>query len=68
MPPYLSHGEPVVVETDDDRYLGTAEVVGEFVLVRTGKAGRPFRIPVEQVVRVTVPGEDDRPSASGRSR
>jgi hypothetical protein len=55
---YLSHGEPVVVETDDDRYLGTAEISGEFVLVRTGRAGRPFRVPLEQIVRVTPPGDD----------
>lgn len=58
VPPYLSHGEPVVVETDDNRYLGTAEVVGGFVLVRTGRRGRPHRVPVEQIVRVNAPGDD----------
>jgi len=55
---FLSHGEPVVVETDDDRYLGTAEVAGDVVLVRSGRAGRPRRIPIEQVVRVTAPEDD----------
>ena len=59
MAPYLSYGEPVVVETDDDRYIGTAEVVGDFVLVRSGRAGRPFKIPLDHVVRITAPGEDD---------
>jgi hypothetical protein len=59
MTPFLSHGEPVVVETDDSRYLGTAEVVGDFVLVRSGRPGRPFRIPIEQVVRIGAPGDND---------
>jgi hypothetical protein len=61
MAAYLSHGEPVVVETDDDRYLGTAEVVGDVVLVRSGRAGRPRRVAVEDIVRVLVPGDDAAP-------
>ncbi|MCU1674523.1 MAG: hypothetical protein JWN77_2636 [Frankiales bacterium] len=56
---YLSHGEPVCVETDDDRYLGTAEIVGDVVVVRTGRVGRPFRIPIEQIVRVSAPDDGD---------
>jgi hypothetical protein len=62
MGPYLSHGEPLVVETDDAHYLGTAEVVGDFLLIRSGRAGRPFRVRVEDVVRVGSPtdgAEDD---------
>ena len=53
---YLSDGE-LVVRDGHDRYLGTAEVAGDFRLVRSCRAGRPYRIPIENVVKIAAPGD-----------
>lgn len=51
---FLAAGELVVVETDDDWYLGTAEVTPEALIVRTGFVGRPTVLAHEDVVRVVA--------------
>lgn len=48
----LNHGELVVVETEDDLWLGTAEVLGETLVVRSGYVGRPVVLDVDEVVSV----------------
>ncbi|GAC1526633.1 MAG: hypothetical protein NVS3B1_16260 [Marmoricola sp.] len=50
---WLAHGELVVLETEDDRFVGTAEVTEHAVVVRSGRVGRPVVVPHEEVVRVT---------------
>lgn len=50
---WLAHGELVVVETDDDWFLGTAEVLEIGIVVRNGFAGRPVTLDHDDVVRVT---------------
>lgn len=48
----------VVVETDDDRYLGTVEIVdAEHIKVHSGMRGRRPRIRIEDVVDVTLATE-----------
>ena len=49
---FLAAGELVVVETDDDWYLGTAEVTPDALIVRNGFVGRPTVLAHEDVVRV----------------
>jgi hypothetical protein len=49
----LAHGELVVTETDDDWFLGTAEVLELGMVVRNGFAGRPVTLDHDDVVRVT---------------
>jgi hypothetical protein len=53
----LAAGELVVVETEDDWFLGTVEVVGESMIVRSGYVGRPVVLAPEDVVRI-VPAAD----------
>jgi hypothetical protein len=43
----------VVVETEDDLFLGTAEVLADVVVVRSGFLGHPKVLAHEDVVRVT---------------
>jgi hypothetical protein len=49
----LAGGELVVVETEDDLFLGTAEVLADVIVVRSGFVGRPVVLAHEDVVRVT---------------
>ncbi|MCU1603498.1 MAG: hypothetical protein JWO22_4207 [Frankiales bacterium] len=54
----LNHGEIVVVETEKDRWVGTAEMRADQIVVRSGRAGRPKLIDAHEIVRIT-PLEDD---------
>lgn len=49
----LAHGELVVVETDDDAFLGVAEVLDAHLIVRNGFVGRPVLIPLAEVVSIS---------------
>ncbi|MCW2599484.1 MAG: hypothetical protein JWM02_1313 [Frankiales bacterium] len=49
----LADGELVVVETDDDRFLGSVDVQPDVLVVRSGFVGRPILVAHEDVVRVT---------------
>lgn len=46
---FLADGDLVVVETDDDHYLGTAEVRGGQLIVRNGFVGRPVLLDLADV-------------------
>jgi hypothetical protein len=54
---FFAAGELVVVETDDDWFLGTAEVTPDAVVIRTGFVGRPTLLALEDVVRVVPAAE-----------
>jgi hypothetical protein len=54
---WLSGGELLVVETDDDWFLGTVDVLPDVLVVRRGFVGRPVLVAHEGVVRVTPAGE-----------
>ena len=56
---FLAHGDLVVVETEDDQFLGTAQVVDDCLVIRPGYVGRPRRVPVADVIRVTLASEHD---------
>lgn len=43
----------MVVETEDDRYLGTLDVKGKQVTIRTGLQGRPKVLDLADVLDVT---------------
>ena len=48
-------GKFVVVETVDDAYLGTLDVIDRsHVMVRTGLVGRPAVVAVDDVVEITL--------------
>lgn len=49
---FLAAGALVVVETDDDWFLGTVEVTQDALIVRNGFVGRPTVLAHEDVVRV----------------
>jgi hypothetical protein len=49
----MNHGEPVVVETDKERWVGTAELTAEHVVIRSGRAGRPKMLKTSSVMRIT---------------
>jgi hypothetical protein len=51
---FLADGELVVIETDDDRFLGTAEVLADVIVVRSGFVGRPTVVAHEDVRGVTL--------------
>lgn len=53
----LASGAVLVVETDDDRYLGTVEVRDGTLVVRSGFRGHPVVLPAESVVRL-YPADD----------
>lgn len=55
----LASGELVVVETEDDWFLGTVEVAGEGLIVRSGFVGRPVVLTPEEVVRIVPAVEFD---------
>lgn len=51
----LAHGELLVIETDDDAYLGTVEVArGGQLIVRSGYVGRPVVLAADDVVALTT--------------
>ena len=52
----LAGGEIVVVETEDDIFLGTAEVVDGHLVIRSGYVGRPVVLTALDVVSV-VPAQ-----------
>lgn len=56
---FLADAELVVIETDDDRFLGTAEVLADVVVVRSGCVGRPTVVAHEDITRVTLFSEWD---------
>jgi len=45
----LAEGRIVVVETEDDWFLGTAEIAGDTFIVRSDFAGRPVIVDAEAV-------------------
>lgn len=51
------HGALVVVETEDNHYIGVAQVSREGITVRTGLPGHPPTIPLFQVTDVTPAAE-----------
>jgi hypothetical protein len=53
----LADGGLVVVETDDDWFLGTVELTADFVIIRTGFVGRPTVVAHEDVTRVVPAAE-----------
>jgi hypothetical protein len=56
---FLAGGELVVVETEDDRFLGTAEALAGGLVVRSGLVGRPTVVAHADVLRVTPFAEWD---------
>jgi hypothetical protein len=56
---FLADGDLVVVETEDEQFLGTAEVVQDCLVIRPGHVGRPLRVPLADVVRMTLAAEHD---------
>ena len=56
---FLAHGDLVVVETEDDQFLGTAEVTEDCLVIRPGYVGRPLRVPLTDVIRLTLAAEHD---------
>jgi formylmethanofuran dehydrogenase subunit C len=55
----IAAGELVVVETEDDWFLGTAEMNDGQVIVRNGYVGRPTILAVEDIERVIPAAEHD---------
>jgi hypothetical protein len=55
----LAHGDVLVVETEDDTVLGTAEVVGDTLVVRSGYRGHPTVLALADVERITPVGEHE---------
>lgn len=49
----LAHGEIVVVETDDEQFLGTCEIHDGHAIVRSGYVGRPVLIALDDVEAIT---------------
>jgi hypothetical protein len=58
---WLADGELLVVETEDDWFLGTVEVLPDVVVVRSRFVGRPVVLRHEDVVRVTPALEHESP-------
>ena len=56
---FLAGGELVVIETEDDQFLGTAEVDDDCLVIRPGYVGRPLRVPLADVIRLTLASEHD---------
>jgi hypothetical protein len=60
---FLGHGELMLVETDEDWFLGTVEVTVEVtvdaLVVRSGFVGRPVLVPHDEVVRIVLASELD---------
>ena len=51
---HLGSGELMVVETDDDLFLGTVEVRGDALVIRDGFVGRPTLVDINDVVGLTL--------------
>ena len=51
---HFGSGELMVVETDDDLFLGTVEVRGDALVIRDGFVGRPTLVDVNDVVGLTL--------------
>jgi hypothetical protein len=51
---WFAHGDLVVVETQDDALLGTAEVVDGYLVIRSGYVGRPTVVALEDVEGVSL--------------
>lgn len=45
----LAEGQIVVVETEDDWFLGTAEMTEGSIVVRSGYVGRPVVLDADEV-------------------
>ncbi len=54
---FLADGELLVVETADDHYVGTVEVLESQLIVRSGYVGRPVLLRPEQVIRIAPAAE-----------
>jgi hypothetical protein len=54
---FVADGQLVVVETDDDWFLGTAELTADTLIVRSGFVGRPVVLAHEEVTRIAPVGE-----------
>lgn len=54
---FLGNGELMLVETEDDRFFGTVELVGDEFVVRSGFVGRPVLVLPEDVVRMVLASE-----------
>lgn len=50
-------GELVVVETEDDWFLGTVELAGDVLIVRSGFVGRPVVLAAEDDRRIVPAAE-----------
>jgi hypothetical protein len=50
-------GELMVVETEDDWFLGVVEALEDVLVVRSGFRGRPAVVRHEDVVRVVPVGD-----------
>ena len=53
----LAAGQLLVVESEDDAWIGTAEVVGDLLIIRSGFRGHPVLLPLEDVRRITPADE-----------
>lgn len=56
---FLAGGQLLVVETEDEQFLGTAEVAQDSLVIRPGYVGRPLRVPLTDVLRVTLACEHE---------
>ena len=54
----MNHGEAVIVETEKDRWVGTAELRADHVVIRTGRAGRPKLVDADAIIRIVPLGEE----------
>ena len=62
---YLADGDLLVVETmDDDLYVGTVEVVGETLVVRSGFQGRPVVLDREDVASIVPASQSEHVDAA----
>ena len=52
----LAEGQIVVVETEDDWFLGTAEMADGTIVVRSGFVGRPVVLDAE-LVQSIIPAQ-----------
>ena len=55
----LGHGELMLVETEDDWFLGTVELVAGELVIRSGLVGRPVVVLPENVVRIVLASDLD---------
>lgn len=55
----LAAGQLLVVESEDDAWIGTAEVVDTSLVIRSGFRGHPVVVPLEDVEGITLASERD---------